>query len=97
MGAGTQVERRVDDVAEHRAGGRRAAGASAVEHERVDEVALDEHRVEAVADGGERVVARHHRRVDADADLVAVGGPLDDPEQLHDVAEAVGDGDLRRR
>ena len=51
-----QVDGGVDDVAEHRAGGRRPTGAAAVEHQRVDEVALDEHRVEAVAHGGERVV-----------------------------------------
>jgi hypothetical protein len=35
--------------------GREAAGAPAVEHELADGLALDEHRVEAVAHGGERV------------------------------------------
>ena len=40
------------------------------------------------------MVDRDHRRVDAHADVAVVGVALDDAEQLDDVAEAVGDGDL---
>ena len=89
-----QVDGGVDDVAEHRAGGRRAAGAAAVEHQRPDGVALDEHGVVAVADAGQRMVQRHHRRVDADRDSPCRRVLLGDGEQLDDVAEPVGDGDV---
>jgi hypothetical protein len=37
-----------------------------------DRVALDEHRVEAVAHRGERVVLGHHRRVDPHRDRAVV-------------------------
>src|SRR5690606_1253329 len=50
------VERGVDDVAEHGAGGGRAAGAPAVEHQVADRGALDEDGVEAVPHRGQRVV-----------------------------------------
>ena len=74
-----------------------AAGAAAVEHQRADGVALDEHRVVALAHAGQRVVQRHHRRVDAHGDLAGGLVELGDAEQLDDVAEAAGDVDVVRR
>ena len=46
-----------DDVAEHGAGGGVAAGALAVEHQLAGGVGLDEHRVEGLADAGQRVAS----------------------------------------
>ena len=65
VGALAEVDGGVDEVAEHGAGRRPPAGAPPVEHELADGAALDEHGVVAVAHAGQRVVARHHRRVDA--------------------------------
>ena len=49
-GPGEPVAGHRDQVAEHRAGGRRAAGAGAVEHQLAGGLGLDEDRVERVAD-----------------------------------------------
>jgi hypothetical protein len=88
----------IDDVAQHRAGRREPAGAPAVEHEIADGTAFDEHRVEAVAHGGERMVQRHERRVHTHTDghgAVRVDTSLGDGEELDAVAEAIGDGHVR--
>ena len=97
MGALDEVDRGVDDVAEHGARRRVPAGAAAVEHQRADGATLDEHGVVAVAHAGQRVMLGHHRRVDADADLAAVPVDVDDGEQLDDVAESAGDVDVGER
>ena len=96
-GPGHEVLDRVDEVAENGRGGRVAARAAPVEHELADGVALDEHRVERVADGRQRVVHGHHRRVHTHRDLAV--DLLGDREQLHHVAQrarrrdvVVGDG-----
>ncbi len=77
-----------DEVAEHRARGRRAAGAGAVEHQLAGRLALDEHRVVGLADAGQRVAPRDHRRVHAGRDGRAVGAVLEraDREQLDHAA-----------
>ena len=62
------VDGGVDEVAEDGAGGRRAAGAAAVEHEVADGGALHEDGVEALAHGGQRVLERDHGRVHPHAD-----------------------------
>ena len=90
-----QVLRRVDEVAEHRRGGRHAARAPAVEHELAHRVALDEHRVERVAHRRERVPHRDHRGVDAHRDLAVE--LLRHREQLHDVAEVARRRDVVER
>ena len=97
--AGDLVPRDGDDVAEHRARGRRAARAAAVEHQLAGGLGLDEDRVERLAHRCERVARRDHRRVRADADAAAVVGHLGDGEQLDDAAHRaragdVGSGDL---
>ena len=56
VGALGQVDGGVDDVAEHGARRRQAAGAAAVEHQLPDRVALDDDGVEALAHAGQRVV-----------------------------------------
>ena len=71
-----------------------AAGAAAVEHERADGVALDEHGVVALAHAGQRMVQRHHRRVHPHARPRRSPVLLGDGEQLDHVAEALGDGDV---
>ena len=58
VGALGEVDRGVDDVAEHGARRRQSAGAAPVEHQRADRVALDEHGVVALAHAGQRVVRR---------------------------------------
>ena len=89
-----EVDGGVDDVAEHGAGRRQAARAASVEHQRADRVALDEHGVEALADARQRMVHRHHRRVDAHGDLAGVASCSAIAEQLDDVAEPAGDVDV---
>ena len=93
MGAVGEVDRGVDDVAEHRAGRGRTAGTAAVEHQRADRTALDEDRVVALAHAGERVGERHHRRVHAHTDRTT-GVGLGDAEQLDDVAQPLGHRDV---
>ncbi len=58
---------------------------------------LDEHGVERPAHAGERVGARHHRRVHAHDDALLVVGELGDGEQLDDEAHLAGRGDVLRR
>ena len=84
-----------DEVAEHRARGRRAARAAAVEHQLPGRLGLDEHRVEGVADAGQRVAGGDHRRVHAHADRRlpgAVDRPAGDAEQLDRAAHLLGAG-----
>src|SRR5690606_23808798 len=79
-------------VTQHRTGGRRAAGPPAVEHERPGRLRFDEDRVEGVADPGERVSARDHRRVHPDTHrAVAAFG---DAQQLDHTAHLTGAGDV---
>ena len=92
---------RVDQVAQHGAGRRETARAAAVEHEVAHGRALDEHRVEAVAHGGQRMLSRHHRGVHTHAHLIAFRPVplLGDGQQLDDVAHLggvvdVGPGDV---
>ena len=56
-----------DQVAQHGRGRRGAAGALAVEHELAGGLGLDEHRVEGAVHGGQRMLAREQRGVDAHA------------------------------
>ena len=70
MGALAEVDRGVDQVAEHGGAGGVAAGAAAVEHEVADGRALDEHGVERVPDAGQRVRERDHGGVHPHGDLV---------------------------
>ena len=58
---------------------------------------LDEHRVERPADAGERVRARHHRRVHADDDARSSSDELGDGEQLDDEAHLARGRDVVRR
>src|SRR5439155_18040577 len=95
MGAVTPVAHDLDQVSHHRGGTRVAASAAPVEHELADLRALDEHGVEAVAHRRERVVRRDHRRVHAHRHLVLV--TLGDGQQLHDVPELPGAGDVLGR
>ena len=66
----------------------RAAGAGAVEHQLAGRLGLDEDRVVGLADAGQRVRSRDHRRVHADRDGRAVGAvaQLADREQLDHAA-----------
>jgi hypothetical protein len=80
-----EVLGRVDQVAEHRRRGRCAAGTASVEHELADRVTLDEHGVERVVHGGERMTLGHHGGVHAHRDLAV--DLLGDREQLHHVPE----------
>ena len=80
-----EVRGGIDEIAEHCARGREPPGAPSVEHEVADGLAFDEHGVVALAHAGERMAHRHHRRMHADTDGIV--DPLDDRQQLHDVAE----------
>ena len=62
-----------------------------------DGLALDEHGVVALAHAGQRVGGGHHRRVDPHADRAVGAVALGDGQQLHDVAEAGGVGDVGGR
>src|SRR3546814_3063386 len=66
---------------------------SDLEHQVADCRPLDEHRVEALAHGCERVVDRDHRRVHPDADLTC-GGLVGHGEQLDDEAHPLGEVDV---
>ena len=81
-------------VAEHGAGGGRATGPGAVEHQLPGGLGLHEDRVVGLADTGQRVRARDHRRVHARGDLVAA--QLADREQLDHRAHVAGAGDVGR-
>ena len=86
-----------DEVAEDRAGGGRAAGPTPVEHQRAGGFGLDEHRIERVADAGQRVGARDHRRVHPHGNVLrAVGGEraLADGQQLDRAAHRLGAGQV---
>ena len=79
-------------VAHDGGGGRSAAGATAVEHEVVGGLGLDEHGVEGAVHGGQRVVLVNQGRVDAGGDAgLAV---LDHGEQLDDLVLGGGCGDV---
>ena len=86
---------RVDEVAEDRRRGRRAAGAAAVQHELADRVTFDEDRVERVAYRRQWMTGRHHGRVHSDRDPPVV--LFRDGQQLHDVPQLGGGGDVVRR
>ena len=96
-GAGQPVPGHRDQVAEHGARGRRAARARAVEHQAARGLRLHEHRVVGLADRGQRVRARDHRRVRPDRDArvaaLADGQQLDHPAQRAGAAD-VGRGDF---
>ena len=97
VGALAEVDRGVDEVAEHGRAGGVAAGAPAVEHEVADGGALDEHGVERVAHAGQRVGQRDHGRVDADGHLVgpvAHRDQLGHGQELDDVAQPAGELDV---
>ena len=91
---GEQVARRVDQVAQHGAGGRAAAGAAAVEHELAADCALDEHGVERAPHRRQRVRLGHHGGVHTDGDLGAAVDQLGDGEQLDRVSEPAGVRDV---
>ena len=98
-GAGAPARRLrdgVDQVAEHGAGRRAAAGAAAVEHELAADRALDEHGVEGAPHRGQRVRLGHHGGVDPDRDLGPAVDQLGDGQQLDRVAEPAGVGDVGR-
>ena len=93
-----EVDGRVDEVAQNGSGGGSAARAPAVEHEFTDRVALDEHGVEAVAHAGQRVLHRHHGRMDPHGHLrrlaVAPPGALGHRDGLDRVAQTPGHLDV---
>ena len=89
-----------DEVAQH--GGRRrgSAGALAVEHQFPGVFRLDEDGVERAADGGQRVLARQERGVDAHGNALAavgVGELFGDGQQLDDEAGFLGGRRCRQR
>ena len=92
------VARHRDEVAQHRGGGGRAAGAGAVEHQLAGRLALDEDGVEGLAHAGQRVAARDHRGVHARRDRRAVGavGQLADRQQLDHGVHLARRGDVGR-
>ncbi len=92
-----QVHRGIDHITEHGARGRRATGTAPIEHQRADRRALDEHGVVTALDAGQGVCHRHHRRVHAHGDVAGRRIDLGDPQQLDDVAEAFGHGDVGGR
>ena len=92
--AGQQVARGVDEVAEHGARGRPAAGAAPVEHELAAHRALDEDGVERAAHRGQGMGLRDHGRVDPDGDLRAAVDQLGHGQKLDGVAQPVGIGDV---
>ena len=61
------------DIAHDRAGGSIHAGTVPVLHNRADEIANQADGVEYAIDVGERVMLRHHGRVNAGLDLAIVG------------------------
>ena len=88
---------RGDEVAQH--GGRRrgAAGALAVEHQLAGVFRFDEHGVERSADGGQRVLARQQRGVDAHGHAfaaVGIGQLFGDSQQLDDESGVLGRSDV---
>ena len=91
---GEEVARRVDQVAQHGAGGRAAAGAAAVEHELAAHGALDEHGVEGAPHRRQRVRLGHHGGVHTDGDLGPAVDQLGDGEQLDGVSEPAGVRDV---
>ena len=93
-GAGQPVAGDRDDVAEHGAGGRHATGAGPVEHQPARGLRLDEHRVVGLADPGQRVRTRDHRRVYPHRDAAVAA--LADRQQLDHVAQRARAGDVRR-
>ena len=96
--------RSLDHIPEHRAGGRAAARSPSVDHQLTGCVALDEHGIERTPHARERVLARHHRRVDADRYGVVVRRlrtpglfcPLRHCQKLHLVPEPVSELDVAR-
>ena len=58
----------VDQVGDHRRGGRLGARALAVVERRADRVALHHHRVHRAFDVGDQALRRHQRRMDAQLD-----------------------------
>ncbi len=79
------VARRVQDVAEHRRGRRRAAGPLAQPHEGAADRALDEHRIHGPVHRREGVLGGDHRGVGPTRDA-ALAHALGHAEQLDDVA-----------
>src|SRR6266849_1771587 len=77
--------REVDEVADHRRGGRPPTRALAFEQDSSDEVALDEHRVVRAFDLRQRMVQRHQRGMHASLDAAAV--PLRVRDKLDGIAE----------
>ena len=90
-----------DEVAQHGRRRRGSAGALAVEHQLAGVLRLDEDGVEGAADGGQRVLARQQRGVDAHGDPAAVcrcavaGQFFGDGQQLDDEAGVLRGGDVR--
>ena len=91
-GPGELVARDRDDVAEHGARRRHAPGTSPVEHQPARGLRLDEHRVVSLADPGQRVRARDHRRMHPHRDPAVAA--LADRQQLDHVPELAGAGDV---
>jgi hypothetical protein len=81
-----------DDVAEHRGGGLRAAGAGARHRDLRDRRRLDHDGVERALDRRQRVAREEEAGEDADAELVPE--PLGDPEQLQREPELLGIGEV---
>ena len=95
-GAGAEVAGGIDQVAQHGAGGRFAAGPAAVEHELAAHRALDEHRVERAPYRGQRVGLGHHGGVHPDRELGTAVDQLGHGQKLDGVAQAVGVGHVDR-
>src|SRR5207302_972592 len=65
LDAATDRAREIDQVPDHGRRGRTAAGTLTHQQHLADQVAFDEHRVVRALDSSQRVLERHHRRVDA--------------------------------
>ena len=89
-----QVDGCIDDVAEHRRRRRVAARTSAVEHQGSRRFAFNRYRIERLAHSRQRVLHVHHRRVHPNAHCPAVRVAFGDTEQLDDVTELLGHGDV---
>ena len=93
-GAGHDVARGHHHVADNGGSGRRAACATAVQHDVVGFLSLDEHGVEAAMHGGERVVFIDEGWVDTCGHTGFI--VLDDGEQLDDLVFGGRSGDIGR-
>ncbi len=82
---------RVDEVAEHRRGGRAGAGAGAVVERRAGRLGVDEDGVHGAADLSQHAGLGHQRRVDAELDALGAPGAAVPPLRLGHMLDAVAE------